>query len=189
MSTEPMLKPVDLKTIRYLARCGEANQYEMSHGKDRVGAESTVWESIVRLKKHDFVEIKHEEPFSKIKGKYKKYFGLTFRGLILALKEGQIELKSIQNREMLVIEWANKVERIAGEMKLNQLVGITDMRKDKRIQLYRKMLVNDMKEASKELETFLRHYDLSNSSNPLIFGEWVWQAFRSHAYNEVLSHE
>lgn len=59
--------------------------------KNKAGAESTIYESLKRLK--GYVELKREEPFPKIKGKNKKYFGLTFRGLILALKNDAIKPK------------------------------------------------------------------------------------------------
>ena len=81
----------DFEVIRYMAKNGIATQYDMSHGENKVGAESTIWESLKRLK--GYVELKREEPFPKIKGKNKKYLGLTFRGLILALKSGAIKPK------------------------------------------------------------------------------------------------
>jgi len=97
------LTPKDWELIRYLVKNGIATQYEMSHGENKVGAESTIWASRKRLK--GFVEVKREEPFRKIKGKTKKYLGLTFKGLILAVKLKKVEPKNAEKvREINEIE-------------------------------------------------------------------------------------
>lgn len=96
------LKRADDKVLKYLATHGMSTQYQMSKRKsiknqmskdkneDKV-AWSVVSESVKRLAKNKYIELKKQEPFKKIKGRSKKYYGLTFKGLICVLKKGFIK--------------------------------------------------------------------------------------------------
>jgi len=83
------LKPIDRKILEFLAKNGTSTQYTMIRKK--VGSESAIWESVKRLIKKNYIELKREEPFKKILGKSKKYYGLTFSGLVFTIKEGLLK--------------------------------------------------------------------------------------------------
>jgi hypothetical protein len=59
--------------------------------KQQVGSSSFVWKTLKKLGRMGLIEIKKEVPFSKIKGKSKRYWGLTFKGLLVGLKYGVVK--------------------------------------------------------------------------------------------------
>jgi len=79
------LNPIDRKILKFLAKNGMSTKYTMSRKK--VGWESTISEGVKRLK-GKYIELKREEPYKKTG---KKYYGLTFNGLVFAIKEGLLK--------------------------------------------------------------------------------------------------
>jgi DNA-binding PadR family transcriptional regulator len=165
------LTKAECSILERIAKYGEKTDYDLSE-KDKVAADSTVWKALRNLEKLDLIEIKREEPF-RIPGKNKKYYGLTFRGIIASIKMG-VHLNIIQEREKLVTKWIQKARDIDNELKISRLFNLTSKTKEKRLEILRNMLSENMKEASEELEKFLSHFDLDFSSNILIIQEWLW---------------
>jgi hypothetical protein len=59
--------------------------------KQQVGSSSFVWKTLKKLAQMGYIEVKKEVPFDKIKGKSKRYWGLTFKGLLAGLKYGVVK--------------------------------------------------------------------------------------------------
>jgi len=160
------------KILREIAR-DYKTRYQL-HQLLKVAADSTVHKALKKLMKLELIEVKREEPFSRIPGMNKKYFGVTFRGLIAALKNDSVKLQQIQQREELVTDWVRKVQKFDNENKISQVFHIESFSKDKRLQILQNLLIEEMKDCPPELEQFLKHYDLDYSTDAMIFGEWVW---------------
>ncbi|MEM3627608.1 MAG: hypothetical protein QXZ25_06240 [Candidatus Bathyarchaeia archaeon] len=86
---------VEHRVLKYLAKNGMSTQYKMI--KHRVGAERSILKSVEKLAKNEHIELKKQEPFKKIGGKTKKYYGLTFKGLIYTLEKGFIKPSQAHN--------------------------------------------------------------------------------------------
>jgi len=64
--------------------------YDLYH-KQKVGSSSFVWKALKQLEDQGLIEVKREENFSKIKDRRKRFWGLTFKGLLACLKHNLIK--------------------------------------------------------------------------------------------------
>jgi len=85
------LTKTEEKMIEIFARKGMKTYYEFFK-KEKMSS-STAYQNIEDLKKKNLVEIKQEEPF----GRKKKLLGLTFKGLLYALKHNFIKPTEARN--------------------------------------------------------------------------------------------
>ena len=152
-----------------LAKHGELTQYDLAQ-KLRVAAESTVWKTIRKLEKEQLIELKRKEKWEKIKEKPKKYYGLTFRGLVKAIKSNKIRLHQIKNVDIMLNQWIEKTFKIMIQLEKLKL-------SKKQIESMLKNVKNKFSKALKEnpedLELYLKHFDLKFSEDFLIFTETV----------------
>lgn len=181
------LKDSEKNILKEIAINGERTRYDLF----KVASSSTIHNALKKFKDSELLEVVREERFEKT-GEMKKFYGLTFRGLIAALKIEDVKLRQIKNREELAVRWINPVQKLVSELKISRILGNTSTERKKRIQVFRNLLIQDMREGSTDLESFLKHYDLDYSSNTLIFDEWMWKVGKHNAgknFSEVLEHE
>jgi len=149
------------EVIKHLAKNGAKTEYELFE-KDRIASSSTVWKTVRKLKKLGLIEVKRKERFRKIPKKIKKYYGLTFRGLVFALKLG-LRLNQIQNWQELISLWINNA---------NILESFVNVREKLKIKAdYSKIqseLLEYIEQNQEQIEAFLRHFDLDFSDELLI---------------------
>jgi DNA-binding PadR family transcriptional regulator len=73
------------KILSVLAKKGIKTYYDI-YKKEKLCSSSTAWKLVKKLEKNGFIEVKKEETF-RIRGRKKKHYGLTFKGLIAALRK------------------------------------------------------------------------------------------------------
>lgn len=158
--------------LKKIALGSYKTNYDLSAGKDKVAASSTVSLALKELKKLGLVELKREEAFPRIKGRTKKYYGLTFRGLVAALKIVGVELHLVKNKDNLIKSWVQKtaqaVEHLELGRNLRKLGVLTEAEGWSPLQNF---LTSYMEKHSEEVAIFLRHFDLDFSDNIMIFTE------------------
>jgi len=79
------LTETEKKIVRALAKKGTMTYYEV-YKKEKLCSSSTAWELIKKLEKNGCVEVKKVEAF-RIRGRKKKHYGLTLRGVSVALRQ------------------------------------------------------------------------------------------------------
>jgi DNA-binding Lrp family transcriptional regulator len=161
MGSEYMnLSEKEKNIIMSLAK-GPKTEYELFE-KEKVASSSTVWKTVNKLKKLGLIEIERQETFPKIPNKLKKYYGLTFRGLVLALKLG-VRLNQIQNWQELITSWIQNANILDSLIKVKEKFKIkADFQK------IQNELIEYIKQNQEQIETFLKHYDLDFSDDILI---------------------
>lgn len=172
------LSKVKKKILKDIALNGDKTIYDIAV-KDKIAARSTVSKAFDKFQELDLVEVKREEPFPKIKENVKRYYGLTFRGLIAALKIEDVKLDQVENRVDLVLSWVTTVKKI------DSIIGLTaNASKTERRELYRAWedsLIYYMTNLTEKGEKFFRHFDIDYSEDRLIFIE-----FNSEVQNTML---
>jgi len=165
------LTKTEKEILKRIALNGYKTDYELSE-KDRVAADSTVYNALRKFEKLGLIEVKHEEPFSKIPDKIKKrYYGLTFRGLIMALKIEGVKLHLVKNKEELLMLWIQTISRIDSVLKVSEtLFKLKETDTQKQLKA---TIIEHLQKYPEEVEEFLKHYDLDYSDDFLIFTEWV----------------
>jgi len=143
---------------------GEKTIYDIAV-KDKIAVRSTVSEAIKKLRKLGFIEVKREEPFPKIKGNIKCYYGLTFRGLLYALKLEGVKLSKIPYWEEIVSSWIQKAKAIDSLVKVREKLKLKTEIAFEKLQTE---LIEYIKQNQEQIEAFLRHYDLDFSDDNLI---------------------
>jgi predicted transcriptional regulator len=143
---------------------GEKTIYDIAV-KDKIAVRSTVSEAVKKLRKLGFIEVKREEPFPKMKENIKRYYGLTFRGLIYALKLEGIKLSKIPYWEEIVSSWIQKAKAFDSLVKVREKLKLKTEIAFEKLQSY---LMEYVKQNQKQIESFLRHYDLSFSDDILV---------------------
>jgi DNA-binding Lrp family transcriptional regulator len=164
------LTETEEKIIGILAKKGFKTYYDLSR---REGiSSSTVWKLLNNLTEKGLIEIKKEETFRAFDRK-KKLYGLTFKGLITALKTKDVRLHQIEDRVELVLSWVRTFQEI------DSIIGLSrDLPEAERIENYRAWennLTYYMTNMTEEGEKFLRHFDVDYSENHLIFSEFNWK--------------
>jgi len=169
------LSKIERKILKHIAINGYKTYYDLSI-KDRVAAVSTVWKTLKKLEKLGLVEVKREEQFQRIPSKGKRFYGLTFRGLMYALKIDDIKLYLIKNKDKLINSWFQKMKKIDEFLKLRRFLGLkkADLKK------FEDLTLNYIRENPERVEEFLRHFDINFSSDLLIYVELI--AFLSRQY-------
>jgi len=177
------LTETEKKIISILALKGYKTYYDFF--KKEGMSSSTAWKLMDDLTEKGLVKVKKEEAF-RIRGRKKKLYGLTFRGLVYALKIEGVKLHLIENKDELITSWVQKIREVDSELGISRLFGITNLSKDKRMQVLQKMLLKDIENSGEELEDFLRHFDLEHSSDPLIFQEWLFHVMLKKSHSVVM---
>lgn len=77
------LTETEKKILNNLAEKGSRTYYDI-YKKERLCSSSTAWNLIKNLEKNGYVEVKKEEKFE-LRGRKKKFYSLTLRGLSTAL--------------------------------------------------------------------------------------------------------
>jgi len=139
-------------------------EYELFE-KDRVASSSTIWKTTRKLMQLGLIEIKHKEKFPKIPSEVKKYYGLTFRGLIYALKLEGIKLSKIPYWEEIVSSWIQKAKAFDSLVKVREKLKLKTEIAFEKLQ---NELMEYVKQNQEQIEAFLRHYDLEFSDDILI---------------------
>ncbi len=62
-----------------------------------------------------------------------------------------------------------------------------EIKKEKRVDFIQKILINYMRKYTEDVEKFLRHYDLDNSYDSLVFSEWIWHVFNGRASDVAMN--
>ncbi|MEM3873792.1 MAG: hypothetical protein QXU45_01465 [Candidatus Bathyarchaeia archaeon] len=146
--------------IKSLAKTPKT-EYELFE-KERVASSSTVWKTARKLVKLGLIEVKRQEKFQKIPSEVKKYYGLTFRGLVYALKLG-IHLNEIKYWQDIIFSWIQNANTLESFINVQEKLGIrADFSK------IQSKLVEYIKQNPEQIETFLKHYDLAFSDDILI---------------------
>lgn len=78
-------------------------------------------------------------------------------------------------------------KEIDSELKISRIFGITQLKKEKRVDFIQKILINDIRNYTEDVEEFLRHYDLNNSYDSLVFSEWIWHVFNGRASHVAMN--
>lgn len=162
------LSKAENQILKHIALHGFKTKYDLSV-KDRVAADSTVWKAMEKLENLGFIDAKHKEPFQKIPGKIKTSYGLTFRGLVQALKIEGVRLHLIKNNDRLIASWIQTVKNIDSDFKIRQMFGV---KKD--FSLLENSILDYMRQNPEDIEAFLKHYDLDYSDNGLIYSELIF---------------
>lgn len=161
------LTPKENAILKTLATKGYKTSYDL-YKKHKIAAASTVWKAIGRLTAWGLVEVKHEERFKKIPSKTKLYYGLTFRGLVSALKVEGVKIHLVKNKEKLISAWMETVSDVDSTFKIRRQFKINQDWSS-----LEGLILNHLEANPEEIEAFLRHYDLEHCDNHLIFFEWV----------------
>ena len=166
------LSKIESNILKLLALKGYKTSYDLSE-KDKVGSNSTVWKALNKLKRLKLIEIKHEEPFSKIPSKNKKYYGLTFRGIIASLKTEGVNLQKVKNYTTLVHIWINEARKKIENLPSQQLAkGFLIFKEDftgDASEFLESILVDYVESGDERVEAFFKHFDLEYSNDELIF--------------------
>lgn len=87
----------DRAVLKYLAEEGPTWYYHISHGKGRVASNKIVLKSFKKLEQCDLVTVVKAESCSRglvqLEGRRRISYSLTFKGLVMAIKEKLIESK------------------------------------------------------------------------------------------------
>lgn len=87
----------DRAVLEYLAIKGPTWYYHISYGKDKVASNKIVLKSFKKLEQNDLVTVIKAESCSKglvqLEGRKRIFYSLTFKGLVMAIKEKLIEPK------------------------------------------------------------------------------------------------
>ncbi|MEM3000498.1 MAG: hypothetical protein QXX34_08255 [Candidatus Bathyarchaeia archaeon] len=148
--------------IKSLAKTPKT-EYELFE-KDRVASSSTIWKTTRKLVKLGLIEVKRQEKFQKIPSEVKKYYGLTFRGLICALKLGT-RLYKVPYWQEIISSWIQKAKIFDSDLKVREKLELKTEIAFEKIQ---NELINYIKKNQEQIETFLRHYDLEFSDDNLV---------------------
>jgi predicted ArsR family transcriptional regulator len=135
---------------------------------------STAWKHLDNLTKKGLVEVKKEEAF-RIRGRKKKLYGLTFRGLIQALKNENVRLIETQNWQELISSTIRAIKETDSLLRISDIFKLADQERDQKYRDLEDMLIEYIRNHAEETEKFLRHYDLDNSEDYLIFEELTWK--------------
>jgi hypothetical protein len=166
------LNPSEEKIITTLALEGFKTYYDFF--KDGAMSSSTAWNLTRKLCEQKLIEVKKEEAF-RIRGRPKKLYGLTFRGLIASLKLEGVKLGQVRNREELASSWVRTIEEFDSILGISEPFKKLDgMSLNDRLRYFENQLILYMREEPEEAEDFFRHYDLDNSEDSLIFNELTW---------------
>lgn len=168
------LSKTQKEILKDVALKGERTIYDIAV-KDRIASRSTVSETSVKFLKLGLIEVKREEAFPKIKDNIKRYYGLTFRGLIAALKIEDVKLHRIQNRKELISSWIKTVKEVDSVLKISGLFGLRENERKQKYENFQRILFDAMESGNENLEKFLLHFDLEYSDNALIFKELIWE--------------
>lgn len=156
----------------HIAKKGLKTKYDLSM-KDRVAVDSTVFYALERLVEKNLVKIRKTEPFPKIKGRVKKYYGLTFRGIIASLKTTRVKINEIKDLEKLVSLWIDSCAKIGKEFRIDRKIGLpinwgkTQKYKEAIIKYINKYINKN----PEDITRFMQHFDLQFSSEEEIFEE------------------
>ena len=174
------LSKIEKEILKDIALKGERTIYDIA-AKDRIASRSTVSKVLEKFQKLRFIEIKLEEPFPKIKGNIKRYYGLTFRGLVAALKIEGIKFHLIKSANDLIASWIEKVSRIDSILKLRQRFKIKAGWKT-----LENAMVDFVEQNPEQAAIFLKHYDLEFSDDLLIYVELlIHSASKIAAFNTL----
>jgi DNA-binding PadR family transcriptional regulator len=165
------LNPSEERIITTLALKGFKTYYDFF--KDGTMSSSTAWNLTRKLTQEGLIEVKKEEAF-RIRGRPKKLYGLTFRGLIASLKLEGVKFDEVKNREELVSSWVRTMEEVDSILGISEIFKQDGMNINERFRYFENQLIRYMREQPKEAEDFFRHYDLDNSEDTLIFIELTW---------------
>lgn len=168
--------------IFILAKKGFKTYYDLFK-KEGISS-STAWKHIDALRRKGLIEVKKEEAF-RIRGRKKKLYGLTFRGLIEALKNENLKLNEIQNWEELISSWIRTVKDVDSILRISDIFRLVGEERKQKYRDIKSMLIDYIKNQTEEAERFFRHYDLDNSDDLLIFQELVWKASVSTGANKI----
>ena len=134
--------------------------------------------SKVKVSKKGLVEVKKEEAF-RIRGRKKKLYGLTFRGVIQSLKIG-VKLPLIQNSNELITSWINRANKFESVLKIRQKFK---MKEDfKKVE---NLLLRYLKRHPESIESFLKHYDLDFFDEHLVFIELVNYVYQHELVSSI----
>jgi len=164
------LKAKEKEILKSLAKAPKT-EYELSKKKKvRVASSSTVWKAIKNLKRLGLIELKSEERFPKIPRKIKKYYGLTFRGLVYALKlendKGEkLKLSKISYWQDIISSWVQNAKILDSLIKIREYLKLE---KEIPFEMLERELIDYIKNNQEQIEAFLRHYDLEFSDDNLI---------------------
>lgn len=114
------LTETEEKILRTLAEKGARTYYDI-YRKEKLCSSSTAWKLIKNLEKNGYVEVKKEEKFQ-FRGRKKKFYGLTLRGLSVALQKRpgweHIDVIAKQQETLLPLilgKWRHFKEYVDGE--------------------------------------------------------------------------
>lgn len=114
------LTETEEKILRALAEKGPRTYYDI-YKKEKLCSSSTAWKLIKNLEKNGYVEVKKEEMF-RFRGRKKKFYGLTLRGLSVALQKRpgweHIDTIAKQQEKLLPLifgKWRHFKEYVDGE--------------------------------------------------------------------------
>jgi len=161
------LSKTEKEILKDIALKGEKTIYDIAV-KDRIASRSTVSEALEKFQRLGLIEVKREEPFPKIKENIKRYYGLTFRGLVAALKIPDVKVHLIKNRDNMIVSWIEKCSKIDRILKLRQKMKIKASWK-----MLEDAMLKYVKQYPEDMTGFLRHYDLEFSDDLIIYGELV----------------
>jgi DNA-binding CsgD family transcriptional regulator len=159
--------------ISILAKKGFKTYYDL-FTKEGISS-STAWKHTDTLTRKGLIEVKKEEAF-RIRGRKKKLYGLTFRGLIEAMKNENLKLNEIQNWEELITSWTRTVKDADSILRISDVFKLVGEERNKKYRDFESLLIDYIKNKTEEAEKFFRHYDLDNSEDSLIFQELAWKA-------------
>ena len=168
------ISKTEKEILRDIALNGEKTIYDISV-KDKVAARSTVSDALDKFEKLGLVEVKREEPFSKIKENIKRYYGLTFRGLIEALKLQGVGLNRIAKRKELVSSWMKKARKAESIIRVGDKFRLFKGSEDQRFERIESVLLASIEKGDEDLEKFFKHFDLEFSDNSFVFQELIWE--------------
>lgn len=162
--------------ISLLAQRGLKTKYDFFKKQGGIMSSSTAHNLINGLKEKGLIEVKKEVAF-RIRGRPKKLYGLTFRGLLCMLKMTEIEFHLTENANELIATWLQKIAKVEEIFPLKQQMlrrfpgTANELRKAS--ELVEEAILNFATEYPKEFKRFLQHYDLDFSTDTLIFHEIV----------------
>jgi hypothetical protein len=173
------LSKTEEQILRNLALKGEKTSYDLSI-REKIASRSTVDKAFKKLGRMKLIEVKREEKF-KIPNKNKKYYGITFRGIIAALKNEGVSLNRIKSYDKLVISWINEAEERIKKLPNGQIVeGFSIYKEDldnkEGFEYQKEIIIDYLKTKDERTELFLKHFDLEYSNNELIFQQLLYEA-------------
>jgi len=168
----------------HIAKKGLKTKYDLSM-KDRVAADSTVFHALERLAENNLVKVRKTEAFPKIEGRVKKYYGLTFRGIIASLKTTRVKINEIKDLEKLVSLWIDSCAKIGKEFRIDRKIGLPiNWGKTQKIKA---AIIKYINKNPEDITRFMQHFDLQFSSEEEIFKELLLHVTTSRESKGIIN--